>query len=115
MMVLRRLCCCFLAAGVLVREASSLGGVPRRSAFRSFVAGVALPLPVWASGVSFEEAAKNAQKYRRPSECSPTNPSDCKDRYNKMLDPRKGLSSEELAKRDARNDEERAKLKAMLK
>ena len=34
--------------------------------------------------------------------------------YEKMLDPRKGLSKEELAARDARNDRELGSLRSMM-
>lgn len=71
------------------------------------VAAIALPSASWASGVSLEEAAKNAEKYRvKAGICTPTNPQDCTKQYEKMLDPRRGLSKEELAKRDERNDRE---------
>ena len=48
-------------------------------------------------GVSLEEAAKNAEKYRvKGKQCTPTNPADCTARYNQMLDPRAGRTKEEL-------------------
>ncbi|KAJ1458141.1 hypothetical protein M885DRAFT_514254 [Pelagophyceae sp. CCMP2097] len=67
-----------------------------------------------ASGVSLEEAAKNAAKYRTKPVCTPQQPSACTDRYNKILDPRAGLTKDELAARDARNEIELEKLRKML-
>mmetsp|Transcript_23847 Transcript_23847/g.73402 ORF Transcript_23847/g.73402 Transcript_23847/m.73402 type:complete len:115 (-) Transcript_23847:3377-3721(-) len=86
----------------------------RRQALVLFPAAVVSPAAALASGATLEEAAKNAEKYRTVPACTPTNPSDCRDRYNKMLDPRKGLSQAELDVRDKRNDEERAKLRALM-
>lgn len=92
----------------------------RRTAFGTAVAAattamLGTPQVALASGVSLEEAAKNAEKYRvQPGICTPTNPSQCTDRYNKMLDPRAGLSQEELAKRDERNNREFESLKGSL-
>jgi len=92
----------------------------RRTAFGTAVAAattamLGTPQVALASGVSLEEAAKNAEKYRvQPGICTPTNPSQCTDRYNKILDPRAGLSPEELAKRDERNNRELESLKGSL-
>merc|ERR1719484_60639 len=60
-------------------------------------------------------ARRNAERYRvKAGICTPTNPADCSERFGKMLDPRKGLSKEELAVRDKRNDEELNSLKGMM-
>lgn len=60
-------------------------------------------------------ARRNAERYRvKAGICTPTNPADCSEQYGKMLDPRKGLSKEELAVRDKRNDEELNSLKGMM-
>lgn len=80
-------------------------------------------------------ARRNAEQYRvKAGICTPTNPADCSEQYGKMrargvdavappaaataparrLDPRKGLSKEELAVRDKRNEEELNSLKGMM-
>lgn len=68
-----------------------------------------------ASGVSLEEAAKNAEKYRvKTNVCTPTRPENCSQQYEKMLDPRAKLSQQELALRDERNARELNSLRSML-
>ena len=63
-------------------------------------AAVLAPTAAFASGVSLEEAAINAEKYRvKGKQCTPTNPADCTARYNQMLDPRAGRTKEELEAR----------------
>ena len=43
-------------------------------------AALLAPNAAFASGVSLEEAAKNAEKYRvKGKQCTPTNPADCID------------------------------------
>mmetsp|Transcript_3017 Transcript_3017/g.9400 ORF Transcript_3017/g.9400 Transcript_3017/m.9400 type:complete len:127 (+) Transcript_3017:80-460(+) len=79
-----------------------------------FVLGGEAP-DVSASGVSFEEAAKNAEKYRvKGVVCTPTRPENCSAQYEKTLDPRRRLTQEQLAARDARNEQERAGLRSMM-
>ena len=73
------------------------------------------PVAAFASGVSLEEAAKNAEKYRvKGKQCTPTNPADCTARYNQMLDPRAGRTKEELAAMDRRDAKELSMLETML-
>ena len=73
------------------------------------------PAAALASGVSLEEAAKNAEKYRvKGKQCTPTNPADCTARYNQMLDPRAGRTKEELAAMDKRDAKELSMLETML-
>jgi len=101
-------------------DARVVADTTRRTAFGTAVAAattamLGTPQVALASGVSLEEAAKNAEKYRvQPGICTPTNPSQCTERYNKILDPRAGLSQEELAKRDERNNREFESLKGSL-
>ena len=78
-------------------------------------AAVLAPTAAFASGVSLEEAAKNAEKYRvKGKQCTPTNPADCTARYNQMLDPRAGRTKEELAAMDRRDAKELSMLETML-
>ena len=78
-------------------------------------AAVLAPNAAFASGVSLEEAAKNAEKYRvKGKQCTPTNPADCTARYNQMLDPRAGRTKEELAAMDRRDAKELSMLETML-
>ena len=73
------------------------------------------PAAALASGVSLEEAAKNAEKYRvKGKQCTPTNPADCTARYNQMLDPRAGRTKEELEAMDRRDAKELSMLETML-
>ena len=68
-------------------------------------AAVLAPNAAFASGVSLEEAAINAEKYRhKGKQCTPTNPADCTARYNQMLDPRAGRTKEELEAMDKRDE-----------
>ena len=78
-------------------------------------AALLAPNAAFASGVSLEEAAKNAEKYRvKGKQCTPTNPADCTARYNQMLDPRAGRTKEELAAMDRRDAKELSMLETML-
>ena len=78
-------------------------------------AALLAPNAAFASGVSLEEAAKNAEKYRvKGKQCTPTNPADCTARYNQMLDPRAGRTKEELAAMDKRDAKELSMLETML-
>ena len=78
-------------------------------------AALLAPTAAFASGVSLEEAAKNAEKYRvKGKQCTPTNPADCTARYNQMLDPRAGRTKEELAAMDRRDAKELSMLETML-
>merc|ERR1711871_1890013 len=78
-------------------------------------AALLAPAAALASGVSLEEAAKNAEKYRvKGKQCTPTNPADCTARYNQMLDPRAGRTKEELAAMDRRDAKELSMLETML-
>jgi hypothetical protein len=81
----------------------------------SIGAAALVPAAALASGVSLEEGAKNAEKYRvKGQRCTPQNPENCTDRYNKMLDPRAGLSKAELEIIDARDAKELSTLEKML-
>ena len=76
---------------------------------------VLAPNAAFASGVSLEEAAINAEKYRvKGKQCTPTNPADCTARYNQMLDPRAGRTKEELEAMDKRDAKELSMLETML-
>ena len=93
----------------------------RRHVLSSLTVGAAgaaalfAPNAAFASGVSLEEAAKNAEKYRvKGKQCTPTNPADCTARYNQMLDPRAGRTKEELAAMDRRDAKELSMLETML-
>ena len=78
-------------------------------------AAVLAPTAAFASGVSLEEAAINAEKYRvKGKQCTPTNPADCTARYNQMLDPRAGRTKEELEAMDKRDAKELSMLETML-
>ena len=93
----------------------------RRYLFSSVTFGAAgaaallAPNAAFASGVSLEEAAINAEKYRvKGKQCTPTNPADCTARYNQMLDPRAGRTKEELEAMDKRDAKELSMLEIML-
>ena len=78
-------------------------------------AALLAPNAAFASGVSLEEAAINAEKYRvKGKQCTPTNPADCTARYNQMLDPRAGRTKEELEAMDKRDAKELSMLETML-
>jgi hypothetical protein len=112
-----------IVAALLVAFASSCDGLAatRRGLINSAAIGAIgaatalTPAAALASGVSLEEAAKNAEKYRvKGKQCTPTNPADCTARYNQMLDPRAGRTKEELAAMDRRDAKELSMLETML-
>jgi hypothetical protein len=112
-----------LIAALLVAFASTCDGLAatRRGLINSAAMGAIgaatalTPAAALASGVSLEEAAKNAEKYRvKGKQCTPTNPADCTARYNQMLDPRAGRTKEELAAMDRRDAKELSMLETML-
>mmetsp|Transcript_640 Transcript_640/g.817 ORF Transcript_640/g.817 Transcript_640/m.817 type:complete len:119 (-) Transcript_640:85-441(-) len=87
----------------------------RRAMMAGSITPIFAPIIAQASGAGPEEAAKYAEKYRvKSSVCTPTTPQNCNESYAKSLDPRRGLSPEQLAARDKRNDAERANLRKML-
>ena len=78
-------------------------------------AALLAPNAAFASGVSLEDAAINAEKYRvKGKQCTPTTPADCTARYNQMLDPRAGRTKEELEAMDKRDAKELSMLETML-
>mmetsp|Transcript_7777 Transcript_7777/g.24482 ORF Transcript_7777/g.24482 Transcript_7777/m.24482 type:complete len:121 (+) Transcript_7777:130-492(+) len=104
------LCCSLAASAALSTRRSLLLKAPVAVATAALA-----PAAAFASGVSLEEAAKNAEKYRvKSGVCTPTNPAECSKQYEKMLDPRKGLSEAELKIRDERNEKEMSSLKSMM-
>ena len=109
------------SAGSAVATKQLSSHTSRRHVLSSLTVGAAgaaalfAPNAAFASGVSLEEAAKNAEKYRvKGKQCTPTNPADCTARYNQMLDPRAGRTKEELAAMDKRDAKELSMLETML-
>ena len=109
------------SAGSAVATKQLSSHTSRRHVLSSLTVGAAgaaalfAPNAAFASGVSLEEAAKNAEKYRvKGKQCTPTNPADCTARYNQMLDPRAGRTKEELAAMDRRDAKELSMLETML-
>ena len=110
-----------VTAAILALAASSDALSTRRGLLGRVSLGAAgaaaalVPTAAFASGVSLEEGAKNAEKYRvKGQRCTPQTPENCTDRYNKMLDPRAGLSKAELEIIDARDAKELSTLEKML-
>ena len=110
-----------LAADSDALSTQSASHTSRRHLLSSLTFGAAgaaallAPNAAFASGVSLEEAAINAEKYRvKGKQCTPTNPADCTARYNQMLDPRAGRTKEELAAMDRRDAKELSMLETML-
>ena len=115
----------FLAAGSDALSTQSATRLSSQTSRRHLLSGVTFgaagaaallaPNPAFASGVSLEEAAINAEKYRvKGKQCTPTNPADCTARYNQMLDPRAGRTKEELEAMDKRDAKELSMLEIML-
>ena len=109
------------SAGSAVATKQLSSHTSRRHVLSSLTVGAAgaaalfAPNAAFASGVSLEEAAINAEKYRvKGKQCTPTNPADCTARYNQMLDPRAGRTKEELAAMDRRDAKELSMLETML-
>lgn len=74
------LCCSLAASAALSTRRSLLLKAPVAVATAALA-----PAASFASGVSLEEAAKNAEKYRvKSGVCTPTNPAECSKQYEKM-------------------------------